>query len=68
MGLFVCETLPSENFDGEAMAIPYALVHKLSQRGKEGTVWVTYWGDGVNAKRPLQGTWEDNVAALQAAG
>jgi hypothetical protein len=66
MGLFVCETLPSDSFDGETMAIPYNLVQKISQRGSGG-VWVTYWAEGHSAKRPLTDTWENNLTRLEAA-
>lgn len=66
MGVFICKTQPSDGFEGENMALPLAQVQKLSQRGI-GVTWLIFWEDGRTTKRPLDGSWEENVAALQAA-
>ncbi len=67
MGVFTCTTLPSEQFDGQRMAIPVINIQQLSCNGNSDKVWVIYWAEGITAKRPIQGTWEENCAALEAA-
>lgn len=67
MGVFQCITLPSEQFDGKHMAIPVANIQQLSCNGNSDKVWLIYWAEGHTARRPIQGTWDENCAALDAA-